>query len=213
MITSPKVRDAFDLTKEPESRPGAASPRASTSTTKSRSRLGQQPAPAGPAAGGGRRPRRDAVAGHLGPSRRRSAGGIFPSLKTMLPLLDQGIHALLTDLHERGLDQDVLVVVLGEFGRTPKVNEGAGREHWAEAGCVLFAAAAWTMGQVIGETDSRGERTKSAHTASRTSSPPSTTCSASIRGQHHPRLQRPADVPARRRRADRGAGLIAAIRN
>jgi uncharacterized protein (DUF1501 family) len=80
----------------------------------------------------------------------------------MLPLLDASLCALVTDLKERGLDQDVLVVVLGEFGRTPKITDpGPGREHWAEAGCVLFAGGGLNMGQVIGETDSRAERSTS----------------------------------------------------
>jgi uncharacterized protein (DUF1501 family) len=67
-----------------------------------------------------------------------------------------------TDLEERGLIDDVLVVVLGEFGRTPKVtNPGPGREHWSEAGCALFAGGGLKMGQVIGQTDTRAERSTS----------------------------------------------------
>jgi hypothetical protein len=89
-------------------------------------------------------------------------GSIFVSLQTMLPLLDASLVALLADLRERGLDQEVLVVVLGEFGRTPKIHDpGPGREHWAEAGCALFAGGGLAMGQVIGETDRRGERSTS----------------------------------------------------
>jgi hypothetical protein len=87
------------------------------------------------------------------------SGSIFASLQTLMPLLDASVCALVGDLKERGLDQDVLVVVLGEFGRTPKISyPGPGREHWAEAGCVLFAGGGLRMGQVIGETDSRAER-------------------------------------------------------
>jgi uncharacterized protein (DUF1501 family) len=73
-----------------------------------------------------------------------------------LPLLDRSIHALVTDLHERGLDKEVLVLVWGEFGRTPKISL-AGRDHWPDASFALFAGAVNT-GQVIGETDVRGER-------------------------------------------------------
>jgi hypothetical protein len=91
---------------------------------------------------------------HSGPT-----ADVFAALRAILPLLDRSLHALLTDLRERGLDEDVLVVVLGEFGRTPKITQpGPGREHWADAGCVLFAGGGLRMGQVIGETDARGER-------------------------------------------------------
>jgi hypothetical protein len=87
---------------------------------------------------------------------------IFAALRALLPLLDRSLHALLTDLRDRGLERDVLVVVLGEFGRTPKISQpGPGREHWAEAGCALFAGGGLRMGQVIGDTDSRGERARS----------------------------------------------------
>jgi hypothetical protein len=87
---------------------------------------------------------------------------IFRSYRHVLPVLDQSIHALVTDLDERGLLEDVLVVVLGEFGRTPKVSmPGPGREHWAEAGCVVVAGGGVKVGQVIGETDSRAERARS----------------------------------------------------
>ena len=86
-----------------------------------------------------------------------SAGGtIFISLRSALPLLDRSIHALVTDLHERGLDKEVLVLVWGEFGRTPKISQN-GRDHWPDTSFALFAGAVRT-GQVIGETDSRGER-------------------------------------------------------
>jgi hypothetical protein len=88
-------------------------------------------------------------------------GDIFAALKRKLPLLDRSLCALVNDLKARGLDEDVLVVVLGEFGRTPKIAQpGPGREHWAEAGCVLFAGGGLRMGQMIGETDPRGERSR-----------------------------------------------------
>jgi hypothetical protein len=91
---------------------------------------------------------------HSGPQ-----ADIFKSLGVVLPALDRSIYALLEDLRERGLDQDVGVVLLGEFGRTPKiVYPGPGREHWADAGCALFYGGGWKMGQVIGETDRRAER-------------------------------------------------------
>jgi hypothetical protein len=89
-------------------------------------------------------------------------GDIFAALKMKLSLLDRSLCALIGDLKARGLEEDVLVVVLGEFGRTPKITkQGPGREHWADAGCALFFGGGLTTGQVIGETDSRAERSRS----------------------------------------------------
>jgi hypothetical protein len=94
---------------------------------------------------------------HSGPQ-----SDIFFALKCLMPVLDRSVTALVTDLKERGLAQDVLVVVLGEFGRTPKISlPGPGREHWADAGCAIFAGGGLKMGQVIGSTDSRAERARS----------------------------------------------------
>ncbi|HWE35241.1 MAG TPA: DUF1501 domain-containing protein [Isosphaeraceae bacterium] len=88
-------------------------------------------------------------------------GNIFTGLRSQLPLLDRSIHALVTDLHERGLDREVAVLVWGEFGRTPRVNNVEGRDHWPEAGFALFAGGGLRTGQVVGATDSKGERPKS----------------------------------------------------
>jgi len=90
--------------------------------------------------------------------------GNFTSLAKLLPLLDHSIHALVTDLCERGLDKEVLVIVQGEMGRTPKIsparaNLGAGRNHWPQVAFALFAGAVRT-GKVIGETDRRAELPK-----------------------------------------------------
>jgi uncharacterized protein (DUF1501 family) len=74
-----------------------------------------------------------------------------------MPLLDQGVSALVTDLHERGLSDDVAVVVWGEFGRTPKVNKDAGRDHWPQVSCALLAGGGMKTGQVIGETNRLAE--------------------------------------------------------
>jgi hypothetical protein len=87
-------------------------------------------------------------------------GTIFDSYRTLLPLYDMAIAALIEDLHERGLDQDVAVVVWGEFGRTPRVNKTGGRDHWPAAGFALVAGGGLKMGQYIGETDLRAERPK-----------------------------------------------------
>jgi uncharacterized protein DUF1501 len=82
----------------------------------------------------------------------------FPYQRDNTPLLDRSLYALVTDLHERGLDKDVAVVVCGEMGRTPRVNKTAGRDHWASAGFALFAGGGLRMGQVIGATDAHAER-------------------------------------------------------
>jgi uncharacterized protein (DUF1501 family) len=84
----------------------------------------------------------------------------FGQLREDLPLLDAGLSALITDLHERGMDQDVSVVVWGEFGRTPTINAKAGRDHWPRVSCALLAGGGMRHGQVIGATDKHaGEAT------------------------------------------------------
>jgi hypothetical protein len=85
-------------------------------------------------------------------------GTIFERSREQLPLYDQSLAALVSDLHARGLDRDVAVLVWGEFGRTPRVNQYGGRDHWPSAGFALFACGGWRTGQVIGRTDERGER-------------------------------------------------------
>lgn len=79
----------------------------------------------------------------------------FNELKNhLLPRYDEAVAALVEDLHERGLTEDVLVMATGEFGRTPKINPQAGRDHWPGAMSVLFAGGGLKMGQLIGTTDS-----------------------------------------------------------
>ena len=75
---------------------------------------------------------------------------------THLPQFDQGLSALIADLHERGLDKDVAVVAWGEFGRTPQINKDAGRDHWPQVGGGLIAGGGFRTGQVIGATDRLG---------------------------------------------------------
>lgn len=87
-------------------------------------------------------------------------GTIFDSYRTLLPLYDMAIAALIDDLHERGLSEKVAVVVWGEFGRTPRVNKTGGRDHWPSAGCALLAGGGFKTGQYIGETDTHAERPK-----------------------------------------------------
>lgn len=75
---------------------------------------------------------------------------------THLPFFDQGMSALVEDLHRHGMADDVAVVAWGEFGRTPRINQNAGRDHWAEVGCGLLAGGGFKTGQVIGATDRLG---------------------------------------------------------
>jgi uncharacterized protein (DUF1501 family) len=88
-------------------------------------------------------------------------GKNFQRLKDLLPPLDRSVSALLTDIYERGLDQQVAVVLWGEMGRTPRINKDAGRDHWPQVGFVLLAGGGLKMGQVVGATDARGERATS----------------------------------------------------
>jgi len=78
----------------------------------------------------------------------------FTRLKEQnLPMLDRGLSALLLDLEQRGLLDETVVFVTGEFGRTPRVNKDAGRDHWPHAFSMLFAGGGVKGGQVIGKTD------------------------------------------------------------
>ena len=78
----------------------------------------------------------------------------FPSLKTdLIPYADRAFAALITDLAERGLLDSTLVIMMGEMGRTPRVNAQAGRDHWSMAQCVLFAGGGTKPGLVLGATD------------------------------------------------------------
>ncbi|MBA3313311.1 MAG: DUF1501 domain-containing protein [Planctomycetota bacterium] len=98
---------------------------------------------------------------------------VFDALKYRAPYFDQAVSALVEDLYARGLDKRVLVIVTGEFGRTPRISYVAssgggvasaaagtvqpGRDHWPQAGSMLFAGGGIRTGQVIGATDARGE--------------------------------------------------------
>ena len=83
-------------------------------------------------------------------------GDNFGALRQDLPLLDQGVSALVEDLYNRGLEKDVSVVVWGEFGRTPQINKDGGRDHWPRVSCGLLFGGGMKVGQVIGSTDRLG---------------------------------------------------------
>jgi hypothetical protein len=81
----------------------------------------------------------------------------FPKSREEFPKLDQALAALITDLHERGLDRDVSVVMWGEFGRTPRINGMNSRDHWPQANCAVMAGGGMRTGQVVGRTNRNGE--------------------------------------------------------
>ncbi len=81
---------------------------------------------------------------------------IFTREREDFPIFDQGITALIEDLHQRGLDKDVTVLVWGEFGRTPLINVQGGRDHWPRVAMALLAGGGMPSGQVIGSTDRLG---------------------------------------------------------
>jgi len=83
--------------------------------------------------------------------------GVFASLRDQkLPELDQGISALVADLTQRGMLDDVVLVWMGEFGRTPRINQDVGRDHWARSWSVVVGGGGLNNGQVIGATDENG---------------------------------------------------------
>ena len=98
---------------------------------------------------------------------------VFDALKFRMPTYDQAVSALIEDIYARGLDRKVMVVVTGEFGRTPRISHVAssgggvasapvgvvqpGRDHWPNANTMLFAGGGIRTGQVIGSTDKKGE--------------------------------------------------------
>lgn len=84
-------------------------------------------------------------------------GANYPQLKNYLPMLDSAVSSLVQDIHDRGLDKDVSVVVWGEFGRTPRINKDGGRDHWPRSSFALLAGGGMKHGQVIGSTTKFGE--------------------------------------------------------
>lgn len=82
-------------------------------------------------------------------------GTNFDNARDHLPALDQALTALLDDLEQRDMLDDVAVLVWGEFGRTPTINKRGGRDHWPSVGCAMLAGGGLRTGQVIGATDNR----------------------------------------------------------
>jgi len=80
-------------------------------------------------------------------------GRNFDNCRANLPDLDQGLSALIEDLHDRGLADDTTVIAWGEFGRTPQINKDAGRDHWPNVSCAILAGGGLRTGQIVGGTD------------------------------------------------------------
>jgi hypothetical protein len=88
---------------------------------------------------------------------------IFRDLELRMPIYDRAVSALIEDLYERGLDKKVMLIVTGEFGRTPRVEDYQGRPgrgHWPQAMSILVAGGGFKVGQVIGSTNAKGEHPK-----------------------------------------------------
>ncbi|MEZ6066012.1 MAG: DUF1501 domain-containing protein [Planctomycetaceae bacterium] len=85
-------------------------------------------------------------------------GQNFDAMRKKLPVLDRALSSLIEDLHNSGKLQDTIILMSGEFGRTPRINGGAGRDHWAYASFFFVAGGGFKTGQVIGSTNRLGER-------------------------------------------------------
>lgn len=95
---------------------------------------------------------------HIGNAGRPGHFGKYMNVR--LPYMDQALSTLIEDIHERGLNRKILVVVVGEFGRTPRLSQnstGAGRNHWPQAYTALLSGGDLRMGQVVGATNSKAE--------------------------------------------------------
>src|SRR5579884_4016588 len=88
-------------------------------------------------------------------------GNIAQGMKQLGPQVDHAVAAFVEDTVSRGLDRDILLVVTGEFGRTPRINGGAGRDHWAPLSTLALAGGGLKMGQVVGESTAKAETPKS----------------------------------------------------
>jgi hypothetical protein len=87
-------------------------------------------------------------------------GNIAQDMKRLGPQVDNAVASFLEDTVDRGLDQDILLVITGEFGRTPRINSSAGRDHWAPLSTLALAGGGLRMGQIVGESSSKAETPK-----------------------------------------------------
>lgn len=140
LIVTPEARKAFDLTREPE----AVRDRYGRTTVGQSLLMARRLIEA------------DVPFVTVNDDEWDHHNAIYPRLKEKLPPVDQGLAALVADLAERGRLESTLVVMMGEFGRTPKINTTGGRDHWSRAFSVVLAGAGVRGGQVIGASDNEG---------------------------------------------------------
>ncbi len=151
IITSSKVRDAFDLSKEPEKLKAGygTKPAAFNFIPGLEFLLARRLIEAGVSV--------VTLAVHGWDTHEKN----FEVLRKQVPIVDQALTALLTDLEARGLADDVAVIMGGEMGRTPRITKDrAGRDHWPTTGITVMAGGGLKTGQVIGASDARGEQVK-----------------------------------------------------
>ena len=127
--------------------------------------------------------------------------------QNLMPELDQGLSALIGDLDERGLLDETLVIVMGEMGRTPKINDNpdGGRDHWGQAYSVLWAGGGIRGGQIVGATD------RHAGAGQGFARPPGRHCRHAVRKTRHPHdfvLHDALDRPHRITRRDTHRAMI-----
>ncbi|TPW00580.1 MAG: hypothetical protein FD125_3075, partial [bacterium] len=84
-------------------------------------------------------------------------GNIGQAMKNLGPQVDRAVSAFVQDTANRGEDQDILLVITGEFGRTPRINGSAGRDHWAPLSTLALAGGGLKMGQTVGESNAKAE--------------------------------------------------------
>jgi uncharacterized protein (DUF1501 family) len=146
LITSPKVASAFDINAEPDR----------LRDSYGRHMFGQSALLA----------RRLVESGvtfvtvNCVPWDHHGTGGRYktePGSKLLIPPLDRAVAGLIEDLIQRGLYEKTLVVVMGEFGRTPRMNADAGRDHWGNTFSLVMGCGSMRMGQAIGKSNPRGE--------------------------------------------------------
>ncbi len=146
MVTTSSVRDAFDLKREDQATRDLYGNNEFGQGMLLARRLAERGVPFVTVGSGGWDNHGQKVCGFT----------LEQSLNKRGPNFDRGVAGLVTDLYRRGLDQKILLVCMGEFGRTPKVNSEAGRDHWGAVMTVLISGGGLQMGQVIGASDSRG---------------------------------------------------------
>jgi hypothetical protein len=162
MVTSARTRDAFDISREPETIRAAYGEGEAIRLLQAR-RLVEAGVPVVTLTFGGVVPNSVCNNDSISATSWDTHNHGFPCLRAKLPRLDRALYALITDIYARGLDQDVTVMIGGEMGRFPVVGRGGcgatpdGRGHWIHAGFSLVSGGGLKMGQVIGRTDARGD--------------------------------------------------------